>query len=438
MQSEETVSLALQSLNGVVDVVSIPASAIRDVRVDEIDPASFSLNPSPQSAKVLESIQPLYERLSKQSPTRPDIVSQMTEASIRLAQIQHQLGRTTSAIETLKHSIDLLGERSQEAQLPRSDELRYLTRLQNELGVFYSTELQFEAANRAHREAIVTVSLLPESDTVGRIELARAHVSLGDQPLQLRQGGTQSPEERSQALDHLNAARQILEPFRQSVSTSEHKPFGFEPTLEILGARIQLAMSRLVANPAFKREHFEAGIRILENQLNASRDDSAVRFALVEALSDVKLRRETLTRKHNFEASKRLQRALVELEPLRKRFPETPIFAFAESHILHSLSAISKADGRFTLAEEQLHDAIDIQTSLVEASSQSIPHRCWRALLYRYLAEVNLQQADTLKATQAIANAISDLDAIESTSANHPFVIHTRQTITELQALLAK
>ncbi len=437
-QSEQTVSLALQSLNGVVDVVSIPASAIRDVRVDEIDQASFTLNPSPNAARVLESIQPLYERLSKQSPTRPDIITQMTEASIRLAQIQHQLGRTTNAIETLKHSIELLGERSLESQLPRSDELRYLARLQNELGGFYSTELRFEAADRAHEEAIASAELLAETDLAAKHELARAHVSLGDPPLQRRQAGIQTQEERRQAIDHLEVAGRILEPFRKSTNLNESKSVGLDSSIAILNARIRLALSRLVADPNVKRQHFDAGILLLENQLITSEDDSAVRFALVEALSDVKLRRDTLTRKHNFEADRRLHRALVELEPLRKRFPEAPIFAFAESHILHSLSAISKSDGRFNLAEQQLLDAIAIQDSLVRSWPQSTPQRCWRAMLYRYLGEVYLQKSQSDKATQAIANAFIDLDAIESTSENHPFVARIRQSISDLQVLVSK
>ncbi|APZ95734.1 Serine/threonine-protein kinase pkn6 [Fuerstiella marisgermanici] len=116
--SEQTVDLALQSLNGVVDVVSeSPTSAsvaFSDSFGDDSLP-NVALQPSPVSAKILERLQPIYERLSQQSPTRPDIILQMVDASIQLARIQHSLSRTPDSIETLNTSVALLYKRGQPA-----------------------------------------------------------------------------------------------------------------------------------------------------------------------------------------------------------------------------------------------------------------------------------------------------------------------------------
>jgi tetratricopeptide (TPR) repeat protein len=307
-QSEQTVDVALQSLDGVVDMVAIPSTSIGDAGLDESDDATFSLNPSPHTAKVLESIQPLYERLSQQSPTRPDVIVQMTRANIRLALIQQQLGQSSSAIESLNRGVELLVSRSQKAGMPQNDQQRLLASLSNELGAVYPAESRFDASEAAYHDA-----------------------------------------------------------------------------------------------------------------------------TLVEALAGVKLRREVRTPRQRIEASSRLQESLDELRPLRRRFPETSLFAVAEVHIWHKLSSIARSGGDFTFAHEQLEKAVAIQTQLVDASPQNMSHRCWRALLYRSLAKICQLQGDEKSKLDAIANAIADLDAIAPSDQDHQFVVQTRHIIQELE-----
>ena len=424
-QSEQTVSLALQSLDGVVELTSTPRSAISETGLDETEQAGIILNPSPQSAEILESVQPLYERLLEQSPTRPDIVIQMTEASLRLAQIQHQLGRTGNAIETLQSSIQLLSVRGHEAQLAYNDQQRFLARLNNKLGAVYSAEMQFESADQAYEAAIASASSLPSDDTLAQVELVHAHLSLGDPPPQRRREALAATEKRNKAEEHLDKAWEILESFKGSAEKSR--------TVAILNANIRLAMSRMESDMPVKRSYINEAIEILQNRLRDFPDDTIVRFALVETLADVRVRRDSLSSAQHQRVERRLQQALVVLKPLRNRFPETPIFAVAEMHIWHKLSAVSRLSKDLMLAEEQLLNALKIQTTLVDAWPNSMPHRCWRALLYRSLAELSLQKQDGNQAKQQIENAIKDLDAIDSDSANHPFVLRTKQIIREAQ-----
>ena len=81
----------------------------------------------------------------------------------------------------------------------------------------------------------------------------------------------------------------------------------------------------------------------------------------------------------------------------------------------------------------QLQKALAVQSSLVDAAPESTPHRCWRALLYRNLADVHERLGDAEARRQAIALAFADLEAIPPESKSHPFAIQTQQTFQKLQ-----
>tara|TARA_R110002049_G_scaffold72490_7_gene187547 strand:- start:124527 stop:127052 length:2526 start_codon:yes stop_codon:yes gene_type:complete len=423
-QSEHTVDLALLSLDRVVDVVSMPASAYGDM--GEVDSAAFVLNPSPHAAKVLENIQPLYARLADQSPTRPDIVWQMAEASLRLSRIQLQLGQSDASIATLDRSINLLQTRSDIAGLPRDENRLLLARVYNDLGKVYALELEYEQSEEAFKKAIATVDEVSAPDDRHRLQLAYANISLGD-PRTRRRRDTASPLGESQiARERLSAAEKILNqlaPMERDASEAA-----------VLRSRIHLAQSRRAKRPMARQLKFASAIAILRKQLERSPDDSRVRFALVETLAGINLRRQANSGKTVGEASERLHEALSELQLLRTSYPETPLFAVSEVHVLHKLSSLSRSRGEDVLVLEQLNKAISIQSSLVDASPNSMPHRCWRALLYRSLADAHRRQRNLADARDAIAAAIADLDAIAPDSRSHPFAVQTQQTIANLHS----
>ncbi|TWT64873.1 serine/threonine-protein kinase [Allorhodopirellula solitaria] len=422
-QAEQTVDLALRSLDGVVDVVSVPASAMGDMDMGELDATQFLLNPSPHAARVLESIQPLYERLANQSPTRPDIVEQMTQASLRLAQIQQQLGRTDIAIKTLKESVALLERRGDLAGLPIGEKQLLLVRLHNELGKVYASELEYEKSDEAYGMAIEVGEAVSDPDERVTLQLANAYVSLGDPPAQRRRHQIDSPVSSRIQRDRLAAGKAILDEWNPSTQDAGE--------VAVLRARIHLIESRRAKRPVVRRSELLSAIEILQERLAQTPDDSRIRFALVETLASVNLRRQIGSQRSIQEAQERLHHALRELRPLRSSNPETALFAVSEVHILHKLSNLARMQGNDSISLERLEKAISIQSSLIDASPNSMPHRCWRALLYRSLAEVHRREHHTELEREAIATALADLDAIDSELASHPFVVQTRQAIEE-------
>ncbi|TWT80441.1 Serine/threonine-protein kinase PknH [Planctomycetes bacterium CA13] len=421
-QSEQTVDLALQSLDGVVDVVSIPASAMGDM--GEMDSAQFLLNPSPHAASVLENIQPLYQRLANQSPTRPDIVRQMIQASLRLSQIQQQLGQTDAAITTLNQSIELLETRGDLAGLPTIEKQVRIARLHNELGKVYALELDYANSDKAYAMAIQCGEAVADPDDRLKLQLAHAFVSLGDPPPQRHRDQSGWPAQSRIARERLSAANSLLSEW----NPSEHDA----SEVAVLRARIHLATSRRAKRPAVRQSEFLTATEILRERLTQAPGDSRVRFALVEVLASVNLRRQLGSERLAQEANERLHEALAELQPLRSSSPKTQLFAVSEVHILHKLSSLARSDGDFALGQERLEKAIAIQSSLVDASPDSMPHRCWRALLYRSLAEVHRQQGNANAEREAIASAVADMEAIDADSRLHPFAVQTQQIIHEL------
>ncbi|QDT11993.1 serine/threonine-protein kinase [Planctomycetes bacterium K23_9] len=426
-QSEQTVDLALHSLDGVVDVVSTPASAMGDMDLGELDSAQFLLNPSPHAAKVLENIQPLYQRLANQSPTRPDIVRQMIEASLRLSQIQQQLGQTDDAITTLNQSIELLEARGDLAGLPTNEKQILIARLHNELGKVYTLKLDYAGSDRAYTMAIQSGEAVTNRDDRLKLQLAYAYVSLADQPPQRRRDRSRTPEESRATGDKLATAKAILSELNLSAHDASE--------VAVLRARIHLATSRRAKRPSVRQSEFASATEILRDRLTLTPDDSRVRFALVEVLASVNLRRQFGSERLANEADERLHEAFAKLQPLRSINPETQLFAVSEVHILHKLSSLARSDGDFALGQQRLEKAIAIQSSLVDASPDSMPHRCWRALLYRSLAEVHRQQGDTEAEREAISTAVADLDAIAPEAKAHPFAV---QTWTIIQNLFTK
>lgn len=424
--SEQTVDLALQSLDGVVDVVSGSRSsssvAINNSFNDDSLP-NVGLEPSPASAKILEQLQPIYERLSRQSPTRPDIILQMVDASIQLARIQHSLGRTPDSIDTLNSSVALLHDRGQSASFPNDDLQLRLARLNNDLGGMYAAEFHRELSSACYDSAIEAASKLDDSDSAGQIELARAHLNAGNRPPPLRRGESLTDEQRAADLAHVNRAIQIL----QSLKDSQQQ----FTTINILHARSLLARSRFFNTPHEKHLDLREAVSILRGQLEKTPDDTNVRYELVATLADVNIRGLRSQARLN-DASERLREALDEIGKLRSVNPDNPLFVTSEVHVRHKLSAIARTQSRFADADVMLSEAIQLQTSLTQTWPESVLHRCWRATLYRSQATMYGQWDKPEAAKDAITNAKADIEAIDAKFSDHPLVNRTRDAVNKL------
>lgn len=425
--SEETVDLALQSLDGVVDVVSQePTSSnvvMSELFGEENVLPNVSLEPSPSSVRILERLQPIYERLSQQSPTRSDIVLRRIDSSIQLARMQHLLGHTTNSIQTLASNLSLLSESGERTSIPNGDLHLRLARLNNELGAMYVAEFQKNESIRCYKAAILAASKLDETNTAGQIELARAHLNLGARPPQLRDRESPKSENRLEELEHINQAVGILTMLRDSQAQSK--------TFNILYAKSLLARSRLMLDPKRKRQDLEAGLSILRSQTTATSNDPVIRFELVEALADVNLRG-SFSQRHVSDSAERLTEALKEIETLRTGNPDNAVYLATEVHLRHKLATIAKGETRFDEAEALLIEAVRLQTTLIHNWPENVRHRCWRAMLYRSQAELYHQCRNPGAERVAVKNANADMNAIDSEYAGHPLVIRTREAIEDL------
>ncbi len=425
--SEETVDLALQSLDAVVDVVvqnPTSTSLGNDELIDDQDVLpNVGLAPSTTSAQILERLQPIYERLSQQAPTRGDIVLRRVDSSIKLARMQHSLGRTPNSIETLDSSITLLKEISQASSISTDGLQLRLARLNNELGFMQAAEFRRDESVQNYKSAIQAATTIEMTNESGQIELARAHLNLGSCPPQLRSREPLSSEQRDKDLKHLNQSIQILTELRDSQSHAK--------SIEILYAKGLLARSRLTNDPERRRQDLQQALAILRSHSNATPDAQTVRFELVEALADVDLRGPYRSAQ-TAEADERLSEALREIESLRSGNPNNVVYLATEVHLNHKLASVARTQLRFDDAEAQLFDAVELQTRLINSWPESVRHRCWRAMLYRSQAELYREWKKPDAAELAITQAKNDVDAIDSEFTEHPFVVRTREAIQGL------
>ena len=296
-------------------------------------------------------------------------------------------------------------------------------RLNNELGGLYAFEFDGTQAQQCFRWAIESAKQLDRSSVAGQTELARAHLSLGDQPPNLRGNQPYAAEQRTRDLNEVNQAIEVLDRLRDSSANK---------TLNILYARSLLARSRLLDSPPAKRRDFSDAVTMLREQLIATPDDSSIRFEFVRPLANVDLRNRSPNRMAD--AVERLEQALQELQPLRISAPDNAVVRAAEVHLLHKLASIARAQSRFSDASELLIEAIRLQTALTTAWPDNVNHRCWRAMLYRSQALLYRESGNAEAADLAVASAISDVDSIDAKYAEYPMVIQTRDTIQELSS----
>lgn len=426
-QSEQTVDLALQSLDDVVDIVS-QSTVANQLSVGEIaDEGTLlpdvAMQPSQESARILESLQRVYQQLSKQAPTRPDIVLRRIDAGIQLARIKHTLGQTADGIAILEACIASLDQPQPLISIPEDDRQLRLARLHNEVGDMQVADFRRGDASGSYDRSIQAALSADTSKVAVQIELARGHLNRGNRPHPLRRSESQTDQSRAVELEHVDVAIGLLDDLDESGTPLR--------ATRILRARALLARARF--RPGTDRGHtdFSAGITILRDQLAISPDDDAVRFELVSALADVNVRGLNSSVRHD-EAIGRLQTALDELGSLRAGSPENAVYRVGEIHLRHKLSAIARTRSQFEEASDLLGEAIRLQSGLLDTWPDSVRHRCWRAMLYRSQAQMYLDWIRPAEAERSVAKARADLKLVDPRYANHPLVIRTQKAIRNL------
>ena len=426
-QSEQTVDLALNSLDDIVDVISQTSRTGQLMtgdafEVDDLLP-DIGMEPSPVGARILDQIQPIYERLSNESPTRPDIILQSIDAGIQLARIQHTLGQTSKSIDTLNSSLALLMERSKTASVAQDSLQLQLARLNNELGSMHAADFNQADSRNCYETAVAAAQLIKPESIAGKIELARAHLNLATRTEQRHREESMKPDKRRADLKSVDAAIQILEQLDLAGYKSR--------STSILYARSLFARSRLTPQRGKRRVDLQAAIGILRDQLNATPDDTSVRFELVATLTNVNLRG-----RHPdswlAEVDDRLSMALDEIKTLRTGMPDNAVYLTAEIHIRHKLSAVARMQSRYKDAAKMIGESIRLQTLLMETQPDSLRHTSWRALLYRSQAMLYRSWHRPEAAREAIEKAQADVRTIEAMSPDHPLVTRTQQAIQEL------
>ncbi|APZ95735.1 hypothetical protein Fuma_05397 [Fuerstiella marisgermanici] len=289
----------------------------------------------------------------------------------------------------------------------------------------HAAEFHREQSSACYEAAIEAAEQLTGSHVAGQIELARAHLNSGYRPPNLNRGESLTADQRVADLSHVDRAIDILQSLKDAQQQST--------TTNILHARSLLARSRISSKPRDKHDDVRDAVSILRSQLDATPDDTNVRFELVATLADVNVRGLRSRARLN-DASRRLREALDEISKLRSSNPDNEVFLTNEVHLRHKVSAVlrTRSRSRFDDADAVLSEAIQLQTTLIQKWPDSVPHRCWRAMLYRSQAELYRQWGRADASKDAITNAKADIDAVESESADHPMVKRTRDAVNGL------
>ncbi|MEM7474395.1 MAG: serine/threonine-protein kinase [Planctomycetota bacterium] len=423
-RAESTITTALDSFDQILDAASLSYTGWTNTPENSVTWISSGTSVTSERTHVLERMLPLYEQLAAQSPDRIDVLEQSVAATLRVAQIQHQLGQLTAATETLQQGI----EKANAATEIGDDKHFYLARMWNELGYVQRHQLLFSAADTSHLRALESASAA--SSIRQTMERAKASLALGN-PHPLRDV---TPNKAGDNIPVPNEANDSARRYLQQAKTE----LTSIPNLELqsdakylLACCYRAEANSFPWNSAERQEAANAATELFTELLESEPSNPDHLFGLSQVLADVPVRE--LRQAEDLQmAEQNLRQALLHSQRLTKLHPNVSAFASEQVHIYHKLSAVLRNSGQPESAITLVRRAIEVQSELAKLFPKDFARQVWKALLRRSLAALLKEMGRDEEARDQIQQGILDLKTVDSIQDQHPFVQKANAALANL------
>jgi serine/threonine protein kinase len=473
LKAENTVTLAVDALNEVIEELAPRAvsfdPSVRDPDSEEDPIFSAVVNaPTPQVARVLEKLIPLYGKLAKQAQGREDIARQAANAGAKLGRIHFQLGNYQESADTLRQAIKLLD------QIPMKNRdvewARELAAIGNDLGAVKAAQFSFGDALRAHNEVLKMVESFHEleTDDLLRFEFGRAHYYLGKYGQRGRGGFVRRPpgpdqeEPRDRGTGRVgfagrggSVARQLTA--RSSANRQPRPLMSSELILQHIDtavdvfravsesenfrdrAELQLARSLQIRAVIRTRDRADreadglAALRTLERLVDEHPHEPSYQFELAQALSGPTSMGPRIGGQPGRwrTGEVKLRRALQLLTDLAERYPTVPVYAVAQAEAHYRLSTILRLSNRSIASRQQLREALTITGVLTSRFPDHAAYVALRFRLYRDLVRSYEQDGDRDGVAATIKEIKSELEQLDPSIANRPIIREVARSVLE-------
>lgn len=444
--AEKTVTLAVDALNEIIEELAPGAISfeptVNDLD-DEEDPIfSAVVNaPTPQVARVLENLIPLYGKLAKQAQGREDITRQAASAGAKLGRIHFQLGNYGESADTFRQAIKLLDQ----IPLGHRDRAwaRELSAIGNDLGVVQATQFKFLDALRAHREVLAMIESFKEfkSDDVLQFEFGRAHYSLGKYGHRGRQGFARGRGPNRPSLRPLLESELVLEHIDTAIAIFGELQNGeLQNNDERLQDRASLALARALGIRAVVRTQDRAdrdadtqlAMETLETLVEKHPQEPSYQFELAQTLTatiPMSPRMSGPARWRNGEAKQR--KALNILTDLADRYPTVPVYSVAQAESHYRLSTILTLSNRSAAGRQQLREALRITGVLTARFPEHVSYVALRFRLYRAMVRSYEQEGDSAGVAATVREMKSELAKLNPAVANRTVVREVARSVLQ-------
>jgi tetratricopeptide (TPR) repeat protein len=431
--AERTFALALSALNNVVEELAHgaisfePSSDPTDTEEDPVFSAVVNA-PTPQIARVLEQLIPLYDKLAKEAPDRDDIARQAANAAAKLGRIHFQLGNPQDSAASLHRAILLL------TKVDDNDRdvnwARAIATIGNDLGAVRAAQHSFRDVLRAHRDVLNVIDryTVRNTDASLNFEFGRAHYSIGKygqrrvsgDGLRRRDLRSARPFRRRMLLPSEEIGHHLAVAVTTFQELLSHEQFADRAALYLaraLRARAQLT----TLNRAEREFNYQQAMESLEALVRDNPHEPAYQYELGQALAQIEFSgRSPLGRWRGNES--RLRRASRIFEKLSDRYPTVPIYAVSTAQTHYRISGVMLATNRTVLAREHLRDALDVTRVLTRRFPDHVDYTTLHFRFYRSLLKSYRDDGDTVGVATVMKEVQADLAELDLDVANRPVV----------------
>ncbi len=428
--AEATTALALEALDNVFDGFSpMTPHTVALSSSDELDDSSETEEElilpappaiSPQIARTLERLLPLFSRLAAQTGQDPLVRERAASAYQRIGLIYRQLSDYDAARDALEEAIPLLEGLYDTPQNRNHDHTLKLAQLYNDLGDIERLSRHRSQAHQAYQKALALLTVQePPAHPGQTIELARTHYALGQRDgLFLMRRRSFPKKENSSAIKTKGTPPPGVPSRQPSGNSSDSPPPQRVSTLSPSSVeqkqkphRSDVTRQRLAEFRARRRkqcEHLSTAISLLESlpeHMMEGRAQLLLARCYMESASQRRREERDLARNDS-------QRALNLLEELAASAPQVPEYQFQLAMVLGAVDAqclnreeIPKVIPRMQRAHQMTQDLVRMHPAIPVYANAYLSMSDKLARFYRYT-----EQHD--QAIETLQTALGDIERL--------------------------
>ncbi len=419
-RAEATRVIALQALDQIFEQLApqrLSNLSAGSPGGDELSIATVAPTVSDEAARWLDQLLPLYDQLAEQTGRDPKLLREAANASQRVGDIHHRLGRLALAEAAYQRSLARYRVLESFSQLTTAAQLGR-ARTHSSLATIWNRQRHTDQATAELLKTIALLKLLAVSSPTPdvQLELARTHYLLGvhQRPIPGHNvqaapspGGPHHPP-RSRGgrellvpiinADAIEQLRTAIELLSNLLATNPRQP-EFRHLLALCHGELNTANSHEPGS-----DHFEQSVSILRELCEEFPHSLEYQFHLSDIYARIPMPPVELE-----SCELRVTNALKLSATLIEEQPHVADYMELHVHNHHRMSRVLRSSHRRAAAMSHAAQAFDFQSRLMRRHPEMLVHHLWKARIARNYAQL---LDDPAAARELLNTEIAELESL--------------------------